>query len=64
MTSALEQSFKKRLHLIAKERNLTPAEVWQNVITERFPCTSMPIALSFAFCSERWCAVGPVCGYR
>ena len=36
MTSALEQSFKKRLSLIAKERNLTPAEIWQNVITERF----------------------------
>ena len=36
MTSALEQSFKKRLNLIAKERNLTPAEIWQNVITERF----------------------------
>ena len=36
MTSSLEQSFKKRLQLIAKERNLTPAEVWQNVITERF----------------------------
>ncbi|HSX38117.1 MAG TPA: nucleotidyl transferase AbiEii/AbiGii toxin family protein [Chlamydiales bacterium] len=36
MTSALEQSFKKRLRLIAKERNVTPAEVWQNVITERF----------------------------
>ncbi len=36
MTSALEQSFKKRLQLIAKERNITPSEVWQNVITERF----------------------------
>ncbi len=36
MTSSLEQSFKNRLHLIAKERNLTPSEVWQNVITERF----------------------------
>ena len=36
MTSALEQSFKKRLQLIAKERRVTPAEVWQNVITERF----------------------------
>lgn len=36
MTSALEQSFKKRLQLIAKERNLTPAQVWQNVIIERF----------------------------
>lgn len=36
MTFALEQSFKKRLQLIAKERNITPAEVWQNVITERF----------------------------
>lgn len=36
MISSLEQSFKKRLQLIAKERNRTPAEVWQNVITERF----------------------------
>jgi predicted nucleotidyltransferase component of viral defense system len=36
MTSALEQSFKKRLQIIAKERNLTSAQVWQNVITERF----------------------------
>ncbi|PIS02578.1 MAG: hypothetical protein COT85_04655 [Chlamydiae bacterium CG10_big_fil_rev_8_21_14_0_10_42_34] len=36
MTHSFEQSFKKRLQLIAKERNVTPAEVWQNVITERF----------------------------
>ncbi len=36
MISALEQSFKKCLQLIAKEKNLTPAEVWQNVIIERF----------------------------
>ena len=36
MTHSLEQSFKKRLQLIAKERNVTPAEVWQNVINERF----------------------------
>lgn len=36
MTIILKQSFKKRLQLLAKERNLTPAEVWQNVITERF----------------------------
>lgn len=36
MTSALEQSFKKRLQLIAKERNQTPVDVWQNVIAERF----------------------------
>lgn len=36
MTHSLEQSFKKRLQLIAKERNVTPAEVWQNVVTERF----------------------------
>ncbi len=36
MISALEQSFKKRLQLIVKERDVTPAEVWQNVITERF----------------------------
>jgi predicted nucleotidyltransferase component of viral defense system len=36
MTSAFEQSFKKRLQIVAKERNMTPAEVWQNVIHERF----------------------------
>ena len=36
MTSAFEQSFKKRLSNIAKERNITPSKVWQNVITERF----------------------------
>ncbi len=36
MTHSLEQSLKKRLQLIAKERNVTPAEVWQNVIVERF----------------------------
>jgi predicted nucleotidyltransferase component of viral defense system len=36
MTSALERSFKKRLQLIAKERNITSVEIWQNVITERF----------------------------
>jgi predicted nucleotidyltransferase component of viral defense system len=36
MISPLEQSLKKRLQLIAKERNLTPAEVWQNAINERF----------------------------
>lgn len=36
MTTALEQSLKKRLSLIGKERNLTPSEVWYNVITERF----------------------------
>jgi predicted nucleotidyltransferase component of viral defense system len=36
MTSPQEQSFKKLLQLVAKERDITPAEVWQNVITERF----------------------------
>lgn len=36
MTSPQEQSFKKLLQLVAKEREITPAEVWQNVITERF----------------------------
>lgn len=36
MTSAFEQSFKTRLQVVAKERNMTPAEVWQNVIHERF----------------------------
>jgi len=36
MTSSLEQSLKKRLQAIAKERNLTPANVWQNVVAERF----------------------------
>jgi predicted nucleotidyltransferase component of viral defense system len=36
MTSSIEQSFKKSLQVIAKERNQTPADVWQNVIAERF----------------------------
>lgn len=36
MTTPFEQSFKKRLQSIAKERDLTPSEVWQNVIHERF----------------------------
>lgn len=36
MNSSFEQSFKKRLQNIAKERNQTPSEVWNNVISERF----------------------------
>jgi predicted nucleotidyltransferase component of viral defense system len=36
MTTPLEQSFKKRLQNIAKDRNVTPAEIWQNMISERF----------------------------
>jgi len=36
MTVSLENSMKKRLQHIAKERNTTAAEVWQNVILERF----------------------------
>lgn len=36
MTPSLEQSFKKRLQIIAKERNQTPASIWQNIISERF----------------------------
>lgn len=36
MTSSLEQSFKKRLQIIAKERNMRPTDVWHNVIAERF----------------------------
>lgn len=36
MTPSFEQSFKKRLQIIAKERNLVPAALWQNVLAERF----------------------------
>lgn len=36
MMPALEVTMKKRLQEIAKERKLTPAEVWHNVVTERF----------------------------
>src|SRR5205085_11288732 len=36
MTSLLETEFKKRLQLIAKERHLTPAVIWHNVISDRF----------------------------
>ncbi len=36
MISSFEQSFKKRLQAIAKGRNMTPSEVWQNVVHECF----------------------------
>ncbi len=35
MTS-IEQSIKKRLQIISREKNLSPAVVWQNLITDRF----------------------------
>jgi len=49
MTSALEQSFKKRLQLIVKERKVTPAEVWQNVITETIGLNSSTSGYLFKF---------------
>jgi len=36
MIAATEQNIKKQLQLVAKERNLTPAAVWQNIICDRF----------------------------
>lgn len=36
MSSPLEISLKKRLQAVAKERQLTPAVVWQNVVADRF----------------------------
>ncbi len=36
MNSPLEISLKKHLQSVAKERNLTPAVVWQNVVADRF----------------------------
>lgn len=36
MNSAFEQSIRKRLQNIAKDRSLTPAAVWHNVVAERF----------------------------
>jgi predicted nucleotidyltransferase component of viral defense system len=36
MTATLEQSIKKRLQMVARERNMTPAVVWQNLIADRF----------------------------
>lgn len=36
MSASFEQSFKQRLKNIAKERNLTPAAIWNNVVIERF----------------------------
>jgi len=36
MTAAFERSFKEHLNLVARERHFTPAEVWHNVIAERF----------------------------
>ena len=36
MNNALKQSIKERLRALAKERNLTFAEIWHNLILERF----------------------------
>lgn len=36
MTCTLEQNFKKRLQMVARERQSTPAVVWQNIIADRF----------------------------
>jgi predicted nucleotidyltransferase component of viral defense system len=36
MNKALKQSIKERLRVLAKERNLTFAEIWHNLILERF----------------------------
>ncbi len=36
MTGILEQNFKKRLQMVARERQSTPAVVWQNIIADRF----------------------------
>ena len=36
MTTALENSFKSRLRNIAREKRLDPAQLWQNLVLERF----------------------------
>jgi len=36
MTTSLEQSVKERLRLLARERNTSFAELWRNLILERF----------------------------
>ena len=36
MTSSLEHSFKSRLRNIAREKRLDPAQLWQNLVLERF----------------------------
>lgn len=36
MNKPLKQSIKERLRTVAKERNLTFAEIWHNLILERF----------------------------
>lgn len=36
MNSSLKQSLKERLRAVARERNLTFAEIWHNLILERF----------------------------
>lgn len=36
MTADLEQSFKAKLRAIAKEKNRDPADLWQNLVLERF----------------------------
>ncbi len=36
MTTSLERSFKARLRNIAREKRLDPAQLWQNLVLERF----------------------------
>ncbi|KAF3361802.1 hypothetical protein PHSC3_001657 [Chlamydiales bacterium STE3] len=36
MNKPLKQSIKERLRTLAKERNLTFAEIWHHLILERF----------------------------
>ena len=36
MTTAIEHSFKSRLRNIAREKRLDPAQLWQNLVIERF----------------------------
>jgi hypothetical protein len=46
MKSAIEQSIKEKIKALAKEREATFAELWRNLILERFVeifCGSLPL---------------------
>ncbi len=55
MTTSLENSFKSRLRNIAREKRLDPAQLWQNLVLERFL-----VRLSYSNCSSHFILKGGV----
>ena len=50
MTRSQEQSIKERIRALSKERDLTFAELWQNLITETGSNGVRPDTMTFVYC--------------